>query len=140
MSSVLKQLNEFKTLAQKEVEDTIRRTENIISYYTIRQELFDPVLVELEKNLQVLSVSLDTSSVDLSVAGNKDTLNLVFKILRKAQFEPDSRPKEAEPSFHTHFVHPTGARFWLNFSSTSCKRVQVGVKTVEQPVYEVQCE
>ena len=31
------------------------------------------------------------------------------------------------------------SRFWMQFTSSVCKRVQVGTKTVEQPIYEVQC-
>jgi hypothetical protein len=27
----------------------------------------------------------------------------------------------------------------MSFSSTACRRVQVGVQMVEQPIYEVQC-
>jgi len=130
-----------KTLAQKEVESTIQRTENLISYYTLRKETFDPVLAELEAKLQVLNVSLDMSCIDVSVSGGKPELNTVFGILRKFEFTPDDRPDEkVKASFNTYFRHTTGAVIWFSFSSTLCKRVQVGTKMVEQPIYEVQCE
>lgn len=140
MSTLLSEIEQTKTLAQKEVEDTIRRTEDMISYYTIRKTTFDPVLVALEAHIQVISVSLCNNSVDISVSGGKDVLNTVFGILRKHKFSPDKRPDKPEPTFSTHFNHDTGARLWLSFSSTLCKRVKVGTKTVEQDIYEVQCE
>jgi hypothetical protein len=34
---------------------------------------------------------------------------------------------------------PSGAKIFLAFTSTVCKRVQVGVETKEVPVYEIQC-
>lgn len=140
MSSLLEQVEQQKSLAQKAVEETIRKTEDLLSYYTIRKTTFDPVLVELESQLQVMTVSLCNSSIDISVAGDKKVLNIVFGVLRKFEFKPEKRPDKPEPSFTTYFNHATGARIWLSFSSTVCKRVQVGMKTVEQAVYETVCE
>jgi hypothetical protein len=140
MSTILEEVNTLKSLAQKELEATIRRTENIISYYNVRKITFDPVLVELEANLQVVNVSLCSDSIDVKVAGDKKVLNIAFGVLRKFKFEPENRPKDSEPSFTTYFNHSTGARIWFSFSSTVCKRVQVGMKTVEQPIYETVCE
>jgi hypothetical protein len=31
-------------------------------------------------------------------------------------------------------------RIWLAFSSTVCRRVKIGTKTVEQDVYETVCD
>lgn len=39
-----------------------------------------------------------------------------------------------------NFRHPDGASVWLSFSSSVCVRVQVGTRTVEEPIYEIQCE
>jgi hypothetical protein len=133
-------INQRKTLAQKAVEDEIRSAENKVSYYTLRKETFDPVLEAIESHIDVLRVSLDTSSVDISFTGTRSKLNTVFGILRTAGFEPGERPQKDKASYCSYFEHPTGARFWVNFSSTQCRRVQIGTKTVEQPVYETVCD
>lgn len=80
--------------------------------------------------------------VDLSIAGDKHTLNAIFAAFRKLGYEPTDRPGDKpSASFSCHWEHPTeDARFWLYFSSTQCTRIKTGTKMVEQVVYETVCE
>ena len=139
MDSVIN-INQRKTLGQKAAEEDIRRTENKVSYYTLRKEVFDPILEEFETSFDVVSVSLDISSIDISIAGKRDVLVKAFGILRRAEFNTSHRPEENKASYSAYFTNPSGAKIWLSFSSTQCRRVQVGTETVEQPVYETVCD
>lgn len=76
-----------------------------------------------------------------AIAEHTQRLQVLERIdLRRSGFVPDARPKVKDTSFQTHFRQTDGATVWLSFSSSVCKRVQVGTRTVEEPIYEVQCE
>lgn len=80
-------------------------------------------------------------SIDLHYSGDKFVLQGIFAALRKADYEPSSRPQKDElSSFSTYFSKADAPRLWISFSSTKCRRVQVGTKMVEQPVYETVCD
>lgn len=107
------------------------------------------VLGRIERHYDVLAAELAelephayVDSFDLNVlfTGSQQALQKAFKILRSKGFVPDERPKEKDTKFHTYFRHPDGASVWLSFSSSVCVRVQVGTRTVEEPIYEIQCE
>lgn len=83
--------------------------------------------------------SLVDGDIDLSFAGDGPKLSEVWKALRAAGYQPNNRPEKGKSSFYTHWHHEGYSTVWMNFSSTVCRRVQVGTKTVEQPIYEVQC-
>ena len=90
----------------------------------------------------VIRVDIDSDCVDINIAGGLETLTGAFRAFRNLGYEPDSKPGiELFTSFTTYFRHPDKkVQFWLSFASTKCTRTQVGVKTVEQPVYEITCE
>jgi hypothetical protein len=140
MNDYVLNIAQRKTLAQKSAEDIIRKAENDINYYTARKEAFDPPLLELEETGYPIDVRLTSVSVDIRFSGPRKMLNDVFGILRKYGFKPDKRPKEGETSYSGFFHDEVGRAFYLSFSSTSCRRVQVGTKTVEQPIYETVCD
>jgi len=99
-------------------------------------------LLLLEDINQSTHIGVDFSSINFRLAGGPDDLKTAFRILRVAGFEPGMRPDtdKKEPEFQTYFNHPDGAKVWLSFSSTLCRRVKTGVRTVEEAVYEIQCD
>ncbi len=100
--------------------------------------IFDSALRALSK-LNVVSVYF-TGTLDISITGDKHALTAGFGALRRLGFEPTTRPKSGEPQYHTFFTHESGAQIWFAFSSTQCRRVKTGTKTVEQDVYETVCD
>ena len=109
-------------------------------------ELFDTVLHELS---HLVKYSWVTSyALYISVAGGKEELGQVFKVLRSRGLETEVRPQAGEPSYEGTFtqVGPPwqntrdAGRVHVSFTSTKCKRTQVGTKTVLEPIYEVRCE
>lgn len=95
-----------------------------------------------ESSIEVVRANLSFEEVDVSVAGDRHTLNGIFSIFRKLGYEPTDRPKSApEASFHCRWDHADhSTRFWLSFSSTKCTRVKVGTETREVDIYETVCE
>lgn len=89
----------------------------------------------------VMRASINTSSCDVSVTGTFTDLKASFSAFRKAGYEPSTRPEKVESSFSTYFKKADSElKFWLNYSSTICKRVKVGTEMKEMPIYETVCE
>lgn len=81
----------------------------------------------------------NSDSINLNFAGDGRKLGEVWGLLRKAGYKPNAHPKKGDTSFYTFWTHDEHAKIWLNFTSTMCRRVQVGTQMVEQPIYEIQC-
>ena len=108
------------------------------------REVYDRLLEDLEKATpDATSVTLDDLSLNLGFSGNRQDVTNVFKVLRKHGFViPDPRPGEHEPEWCGYFMHEDEAkcRIWVSFSSTVCRRVQVGTQTQEVPIYDIVCD
>src|SRR6266436_1752313 len=83
----------------------------------------------------VVSATVSGGSLDVSVTGDKHALQAIFGGLRRLGLEPSSRPVAGSPSFCAFWSDANGAKVWLNFSSTQCRRVKTGTVTVQQDVY-----
>ena len=83
--------------------------------------------------------SLSDGDVNVAFTGDGPKLTEVWKALRAAGYQPNNRPKKGESTFYSHWFQEGYSTVWMNFSSSVCRRVQVGTKMVEQPIYEVQC-
>lgn len=81
----------------------------------------------------------DDGSVHLSFSGNGEKFGRVWGELRRAGFRCDERPKAGATQFAGYFMRDGYARLWLFFTSSVCRQVQVGTRTVEQPIYETRC-
>lgn len=85
--------------------------------------------------------------VTVVVNGDKDALAAVFKVMRRAGFEPSTRPDDKpRSSFFCTWTRgnpsdgSTLIRMELSFYSTVCEYKQVGTKMQEVPVYEIRCK
>lgn len=100
---------------------------------------FQAMLLELEDLDIEPGFDFQNGCIDLSFAGDGDKLGNVWHVLRRAGFEPDKRPQKGDTSFCTFWRNGAHAMVWVSFTSTMCRRVQVGTKMVEQPIYETVC-
>ena len=82
---------------------------------------------------------LGSTGYNVNITGSRADLDVMFGVLRRAGLTPDSRPVEKHSNYSTYW-RTEGFRVWVWFTSTSCKRVQVGTKVEEVPVYETVCE
>jgi hypothetical protein len=90
--------------------------------------------------ISIQSVYIDPTSYNISVTGTRAELDILFGVLRREGLTPDTRPKEKESSYSTYWRWEDSEVIWVWFSSTSCKRVQVGTEMKETPIYETVCE
>ena len=91
---------------------------------------------------QDIDIRLDPNycHVSVSFTGTGDKLRLAWGELRRHGYKCSSRPQKGETSFASYWEQDGRPKLFMHFSSSVCKRVQIGTKTVEQPIYETQCD
>lgn len=83
--------------------------------------------------------SLDSTHIGLSFSGDGPKLTAVWRVLRRHGYNTSCRPAKGDTTFHAFWKREGLAEIFMSFSSSMCRRVQVGTKTVEVPVYETHC-
>jgi hypothetical protein len=81
-------------------------------------------------------------SLDVSIAGDKHKLAEAIRVLRTRGFTTDQPgPHKGDSTWHAFFKSPDcEVSIWFAFSSTVCRRVKTGTKTMEVDVYETVCD
>lgn len=82
---------------------------------------------------------LDGEYINLSFTGDGPRLAVVWKLLRRHGFKNSCHPKKGDTTFYAFWEQEGYAKFFMSFTSSVCRRVQVGTKMVETPIYETQC-
>lgn len=82
---------------------------------------------------------LDVGYISLPFAGDGHKLGEVWGLLRRHGYKTSLRPEKGQNEFCAFWKREDFAELFMHFTSTLCKRVQVGTKMVEQPIYETQC-
>ena len=133
---LLKDANKTVRVQQRAISNVIRRDSKLVG----------PVIKALKKaRLNILHVTIDVTSYNISISGSRADLEIMFGTLRRMGLEPVSRPTENHPTYSSYwnFPKPEGERLcrtvWISFASTSCKRVKVGTRLEEVDVYDVVC-
>lgn len=122
---------------RKNLADARQSQIDLEAYHEKHGDLFDILLDGMSGVVNVTPYSFDLT---VSIAGDKHTLEAAWGRLRQAGFSaPTSRPKENDPTWAGRFEHKSGAVFYMSFTSSLCRRVKIGTKTVEQDVYETVC-
>ena len=108
-------------------------------YYRDHKDEVIAVLQEFQLPTD-LAISVRSSSdyIQLNVSGGPPEMKEIFRAFRKLGYEPTSRPDtKPQSTFSCYFNREGSCDFYLYFTSTICKRVKIGTKTVEQDIYEV---
>jgi hypothetical protein len=94
------------------------------------------------KEVVLQSASPDSMDLNIRLAGTKQDLETVWRVLRQLGFEsPNERPAANQSEYTGRFRRSyDDCSVYLIFASTVCKRVKVGTQTIEQDIYEVRCE
>jgi len=82
------------------------------------------------------------NSLDVAISGDRHTLAAAVRIFRTHGFSTSNSPPKKGDSQWSAFYTKADCelRFYLSFSSSVCRRVKVGTRTVEQDVYETVCD
>ena len=100
------------------------------------REALQPTLDAFE--LLGASISVDTNCcIDVRIAGDKECFVKCWKLWRELGVR--LTPPEPGATQLSEFLDTHGLHFWFSFSSTVCKRVQVGTKMMPTPIYETHC-
>lgn len=82
---------------------------------------------------------LDNEYITLQFTGDGNKLKEVWGLLRRHDYNVTARPEKGETQFCAFWNREGSTQFFMYFTSSVCRRVQVGTKMVEQPIYETQC-
>lgn len=82
---------------------------------------------------------LDNDYVVVGFAGDGTKLGQVWGLFRRHGYETHSRPQKGDTEFYAFWECKGHTKLFMHFSSTLCKRVQVGTEMKEVPVYQTQC-
>jgi hypothetical protein len=85
------------------------------------------------------SFDLDNEYIMLQFAGDGAKLKQVWGLLRRNGYNTTLRPQKGETQFLAFWERKDQAQIFMYFTSTLCKRVQVGTEMKEVPIYETQC-
>ena len=128
---------------KESVKDAQEYADNIAKCYNENRQEIIPVAKAFNRiEDKIIRISIDSQEINLHISGDRHVLNAIFGIFRKLGYEPSSRPKDKNlTSFTCHFSHHDhDCKFYLNFTSTNCKRIKVRTETQEVDIYETVCE
>jgi len=138
--NVMEQAAESADRELKEAKKRKKRVKKFISDYQDEINRITEGTTNLLKWLIDVKIDTNSSSLDISYAGDKLVLQGIFKALRALGYRTDKRPKENDSQWTAYWDHPdSDMRIWLKFSSTVCKRVKIGTKMEQVDVYETRC-
>jgi hypothetical protein len=129
---IIQEANKYARIRARRVGQVIKRDSKRVAV----------ICKTLQKaGVNVTDVGIDSSSYNISITGPRADLDVMFGILRRLGMQPTSRPQEKTQYYSTYWTFEgTTDYIFVMFSSTSCKRVQVGTKMEEVPVYDTVCE
>jgi len=97
-------------------------------------------LYDVDPNINIKANSND-GEFDIRFAGDSGVYRWVYSTLREHGWEPEDRISDDTRNYFTTWYRKEGLpSLYVTFSSTVCQRVQVGTRTVEEPIYELVCE
>lgn len=126
------------------LEDKRRSAQRILENAAVTIREAAQLFVALEAlDIDVRIDTNSSASIDIRFSGSGGLLAEVWGLMRRAGWKlATSPPEKGATSFNGIWKHQSDRRLcdlWMNFSSTVCRRVQIGTRMVEQPIYETQC-
>ena len=107
--------------------------------YAHTVKVLAPMFLEFEAIDIDVMFSFRDGDIDISFAGDGERLRQVWALLRRSGYVPNCHPKKGDTSHYCFWEQEGVSRFWMSFTSTLCKRVQVGTEMKEVPIYQTQC-
>lgn len=123
------------------INDSIQYANKRLASYLEHREWIDELVAAIPEEV-LQNASVTSYSLDLSAIGNSGALSTVWRALRTRGWNTTKdKPEPGDIGWSGFWRHPDHEyQIFLTFSSTVCKRVQVGTRMEEMPVYEVRCD
>lgn len=126
------------TVDISQVTYQLRDLSNIIDWWAKSHEQFKDLVSKMEA--LGYDAKLSTSGLDFVGTGNRQKLVDGLRVLRSAGYSRNLMPGPKDTSYSCFLQHDTEKSIWFQFSSSVCRRVQVGTEMKEVPVYEITCD
>lgn len=98
----------------------------------------NPIVEHIENGIGDCELSSD--SIDIKLSGGMAVLIGVVSYLEDLGYEVYAPLPEATSSYWSSRAHhESRTPLWIWWSNTECRRVQVGTKMEEVPIYELRC-
>lgn len=122
----------------KLVEISQKTAKSLRSFQSTVNQL-GPLFRELEE--MDIDVGFQTSEgwVLISFTGDGHRLGRIWGVLRRNGYKTNEHPKKGDSAFAAFWRREGYSDVFMNFSSSLCRRVQVGTQMVEQAIYETVC-
>lgn len=120
------------------LQEELIRVYKRISWWAAHHQALMGLVEDMDK--VGFDATVTSSGLEFSGAGDKAKLLAMFRTMRKHGYTPSSRPAAETTYFYAYWDRADGiGSVWVGFTSTVCKRVQVGTEMKEVAVYEVRC-
>jgi len=116
-----------------------KTTKKYLASYAAALRSLAPMFLEFEAMDIDLDFSLNDGDINFWFSGDGEKLKAVWALLRRNGYVPSERPEPGKTSVTTFWTQAEFPRFYMSFTSSVCKRVQVGTEMREVPIYETQC-
>ena len=124
-----------------QIAQSALKLQQLMQAWLLDKARLAPIITEFEKLGG--SATWFSTGLSLAITGDKDILTKAMRLLRTSGGEVcGDRPQENSPTWYGLFRVEglTSEYIYLQFSSSVCRRVQVGTKLETVPVYETVCD
>lgn len=126
---------------RKEQEKLTQRRQAWRDFKRMRHEL-PGLIADVQKLEPVMDPAFtEYGWLTINISGDKHKLSAAVRALKTRGYSTtESPPAKGATSWNPLFYKEGAPTIYLTFAGTSCRRVEVGKKTVEVPIYETVCD
>lgn len=142
MNAVSIDVDMMEQMPAKTVLKLVEQTQNVQKFakqWHLTITAFAPLFRRFEELDIDVRFSLADGDIGISFTGDGERLTTVWAELRRNGYVPTNRPEKGASTHNCWWKREGFSQFWMSFSSSVCRRVQVGTRMVEQPIYETVC-
>lgn len=122
-------------IREKLIRDHEARLANLDNNRGLLQKVLDAMPTD-----SVKGVTVDVVGIDIAATGGRPILVAAIRAFRINGFESATKPIAGQSTYGAYFHSDKGLQIWFYFSSTQCRRVKVGSRTVTEDIYETVCD
>jgi len=124
------------------IMDDLRKRHESISRRAARWIEHKDAMLPLVRDMILLGCAVDMADEDLNIrfSGDKQKFLSVVRAQFRHGLRPDLSSLKKGSTEGTWFQNRGTLRIYTAFSSTVCRRVQIGTQTQEVPIYETVCD
>jgi hypothetical protein len=131
----------------EKLREFIRDADEMRADLDRNRDVYARLVLAMGVDLKNLYISCTPNIVLFSVAGDRDCLLRTLRTLRRENLRACTAPEEGKPQYLEEFTirgedgsaKPGAPKILLDFTSTVCRRIQIGSRLEQVPIYETVC-